>query len=273
MRAGLEAGTKTGASVFAILGAALALVFEPSLYIFGSAAIPSVLVGFGRAWSKGKGTDIPPLILDELSVEQNYTCQPCTPANLRAATDMVSMLFGRDSIEVEVLEQWRLKNPQGFMEIIDSVGDLIACFVIIGLSNSFMSQFAAGRLTEKDIAGEDVLDMRSTKKQPEIYISGIMVKDPGGITGSVRAHYLIWSMLMYLKHHFGLKSVRRFYAVPLTNESEQLLKHLGFSVASSAKTRKDKHNFYFLDVDIDKWNKLLHRVGDYRAGCKIKYKR
>lgn len=273
LRAGLPAGRITGGATFAFLGTGFALVFEPGLYVLWSAAIPSLLAGFGVAWVAGKGTNIPPLFLDELSDDQNYTCQPCTAANLKAAADMVRPLFGRESIEVEVLEQWRLKNPQGVMEIVDSAGDLIACFVVIGLSNSFMQQFAEGRLTEKDITGESVLDMRSTKKQPEIYISGVMVKDPRGFGGAVRARYLIWSMLMYFKHHFHLQKAKRFYAIPLNDESERLLKNLGFSIVSPAMNRRDKHNFYSLNVDLDTWKKLLYRVGDFRVGCKMRYQR
>jgi len=186
---------------------------------------------------------------------------------------MVRPLFGRENIDVEVLEQWRLKNPQGFMEIVDDTGDLIACFVIVGLSKSFMQEFLAGHVTEKDISSESVLEMKSTKKLSDIYVSGVMVKDPGGVGGGVRTRYLIWSMLMYLKHHFRPQDRRRFYAVALTPESERLLKGLEFSIASPAKSRKDKHNFYSLDVDIDRWKKLLHRVGDLRAGCKMNYQR
>jgi hypothetical protein len=159
------------------------------------------------------------------------------------------------------------------MEIIDSAGDLIACFVVIGLSNSFMQQFTAGRVTEKEISGECVLDMRSTKKQSEIYISGVMVKDPRSFIGAVRFRYLIWSMLMYFRHHFHLQSAKRFYAVPLNEDSERLLKNLGFSIVSPAAHRKDKHNFYSLNVDLEAWKKLLYRVGDFRLGCKMRYQR
>ena len=273
LRAGLPAGATAGIVVFGLLAGGLALVFQPGLYVLGSAVIPSILVGLRFAWNKGKGTNIPPLFLDELSEEQNYTCQPCTAANLKAATEMVRPWFGRESIDVEKIEQWRLKNPQGFMEIVDSAGDLIACFVVIGLVNSFMQQFAEGRLTEQDIDGECVLDMRNTKKQPEIYISGVMVKDSKSFVRAVHARYLIWSMLMYLKHHFRPQGGRRFYAVALTGESERLLKGLGFSIASPAMNRKDKHDFYSLNVDLDTWKKLLYLNGDFRIGCKMQYQR
>ncbi len=269
--AGLRSGATAGEATFLVLAAGLAILVHPGVYVFGAAVILSVLIGLGFAWKKGKGTDIPPQFLDELS-DQNYTCQPCTAANLRAATETVRPLFGRENIDADKIEQWRLKNPQGFMEIVDTAGDLIACFVVIGLPNSFMQEFSAGGLTEQNITGERVLDMRSTKKQPAIYISGIMVKDPGGTAGSVRAHYLIWSMLMYLKHHFGLKIARRFHAVPITDMSERLVKNLGFSIKSQADDRKDKHNFYSLNVDLAAWKKLLCRVGDFRAGCKMRYK-
>jgi len=273
VRAGLESGVTAGETVFTVVAAGLALVFHPGAYVLGSAVVLALCAGLAIAWKKGKGTNIPPVFLDELSVNQNYTCQPCTAANLDAAVKMVRRWFGRENIEIQVLEQWRLKNPQGFMEIVDDMGDLIACFVVIGLSKSFMQEFVAGRLTEMDISGESVLDMRSTKKQSEIYISGVMVKDPGGVGGGVHTRYLIWSMLIYLKHHFGLRSGRTFYAVALTSVSERLLKGLGFSIASPGQSRKDRHNFYSLYVDLDTWKNLLHRVGDLRAGCKMNFQR
>ncbi len=271
--AGLRSGATVGEATFLLLAAGLAIAVHPGAYVFGTAAILSVLVALGFAWKNGKRTNVPPLFLDELSDEQNYTCQPCTAANLRAATEMVRPLFGRENIDVDMIEQWRLKNPQGFMEIVDSTGDLIACFVVIGLVNSFMQQFTAGRVTEKDIAGESVLDMRSTKKQSEIYISGVVVKDPRSFVGAVRFRYLIWAMLMYFKHHFHIQRAKRFYAIPLNDESERLLKNLGFSIVSPAKNRRDKHNFYSLNVDLDTWKKLLYRVGDFRVGCKMRYQR
>lgn len=273
LRAGLRSGAAAGTATFTALAAGFALVFSPGVEVFGAAMIPAVLTGLGFAWTKGKGTNIPPLFLDELSDQQNYTCQPCTAANLRSATDMVRPLFGRESIDVDKIEQWRLKNPQGFMEIVDSSGDLIACFVVIGLSNSFMQQFIAGRVTEKEIDGECVLDMRDTKKQSEIYISGVMVKDPRNLVGAVRFRYLIWAMLMYFKHYFHLQHTKTFYAISLNDDSKRLLEHLGFSIVSHATHRRDKHDFYSLSVDLETWKKLLYRVGDFRVGCKMYYQR
>ena len=100
-----------------------------------------------------------------------------------------------------------------------------------------------------------------------------MVKDPRSFVGAVRFRYLIWAMLMYFKHHFHLQSAKRFYAIPLNDDSERLLKDLGFSIASPATHRKDKHNFYSLNVNLDTWKKLLYRVGDFRIGCKMQYQR
>ncbi len=273
LRAGLGAGVTVATVVFSFLAGGLSLLLGPSPYVFASAIVPVITIGLIIAWIKGRATIIPPLFLDELSDEQNYKCQPCSPGNLRAAVEMVRPLFGRANIEIEVLEQWRLRNPSGFMEIVDAKDDLIACFVVVGLAKSFFDEFIAGRFTENDISGEDVLDMRETKRQPIVYISGVMVRDPGGVAGGVRTRYLIWAMLMYLKHHFRLQDGRRLYALALTSESERLLKKLDFSIASHAINRRDRHNFYSLSVDLTTWKKLLCRVGDLKVGCQMHYQR
>lgn len=227
--------------------------------------------GLMAAYISGRQRTLPLLVCDELSTELRYVCRPCSPGNLQEASRIVQRIFGRNHIDYNLLEQWRLRNPKGFMEIVNEKDVLVGCFVVIGVAQSFMDEFKRGTVSEALITSDVVLPIAEAKRLKDVYISGVMVRDPGGYLGSKRARVLIWSMLKYLKHHYGIPSKRSLYAVALTKEAEKLLKSLNFSICSPASGRVDRHNLYKIDCTKEHWEDVSRQTGDLSLMCSISY--
>lgn len=223
-------------------------------------ALFSILIAYRR----GQQKLLPPIIIDELSSENSYTVAFCDNQSLREADEMTKPYFGRHGfIPFEQIEQWRLKNEKGFVQINNVEGVLCACFVILGLEPSFLDQFIAGRVTEHDIDSDVVMSFDNTKKEGRIYISGVVVRDPHSFMGRKRATLMLWAILQYIKKIFGFRKDRTFYAVGLTGESERLLKTMGFHICGNKGSRKDNSNLYRIDFNKKKWDELVARIGDY----------
>lgn len=220
-------------------------------------------IGLLAAYLRGIQKLVPDTFIDELSSENEYFVNKCTKNNLREADEMTKPYFGRDFIPFEIIEQWRLKNENGFVQITDTEGKLCACFVILGLERSFFDQFITGRVTESQIDSDVVLSFEETKKEDRIYISGIVVRNPGGYYGSKRSRIMIWAMLEYIKKLYGLRKIRTFYALALTKQSEMLVQKMDFEICCDKTARKDKSNLYRVDIHKGKWNKMLNKIGDF----------
>jgi hypothetical protein len=222
----------------------------------------TTLPGIIAAFLRGKQKLLPDTIIDELSSENTYVARFCLREGLREADEMTKPYFGKRFIPFDLIEQWRLKNEKGFVQINNSDGLLCSCFVILGLEDSFFDQFIAGKVSEHDIDSNVILPFNNMKKQKRIYISGVVVRDPGGYIGSKRARIMLWTMLEYIKKVFGLRMNRTYYAVGITKESERLLRAMGFQICCEKGSRRDECNLYKTDLDKETWNKLLNKLGD-----------
>jgi hypothetical protein len=270
MSAGKAVGISTLLGISSLEGLAVTIWPLPAGWIASTlAAAAPLTVAALAAYVRGHFELLPPMLLDELSQDGLYATSPCSRQNLELSCEIVRPLFGSDHIDWTVLEHWRLRNPQGFMQIQNAQGDLAACFVIIGLHPSFFDQLIQGSVVEGQITSENVLSMRDSKRQSRIYISGVMVRDPGSFVGSKRARVMICCILKYIRHHFGLD--KELYALALTPQSERLLKSLNFVLATPAERRRDKHNFYCLKLTKSAWSDIEHRIGDLSSCCKISY--
>lgn len=222
-----------------------------------------LIISILAAFISGNIRMLPSIIIDELSKENSYIASYCDSSGLKEADEMTKPYFGNDFIPFNQIEQWRLKNPKGFVQIKNSEGLLCACFVILGLASSFFDQFLVGSLSEHDIRSDDVLDIESSKKLDRIYISGVVVRNPSSFLGHKRANIMLWTMLQYINKMYGFRKNRAYYAVAITNESEKLLKALNFNLLGDKHTRKDQSNLYKIDINRETWNNLLCRIGDY----------
>lgn len=264
-------GSAFGFSAFVVLCTIGGLVFalfppQQTFYWYDKIQLIGIiaLIGLFIAYVRGRQKLLPHTIIYELSGENSYSVSFCSNQGLREADEMTKPYFGRSGfIPFDQIEQWRLKNEKGFVQITNAEGVLCACFVILGLERSFLDQFRAGRLTEHDIDSTVILPFDIMKKEERIYISGVVVRDPHSYMGRKRATIMLWTMLHYIKKVFGLRKSRTFYAVGLTKESERLLKTMGFVICCNKESRKDNSNLYSIDLDKKTWEKLVARIGDY----------
>lgn len=270
---GWTVGISTIVGLTGIISFVLTLVLEDKidLVLIIIIAIVVLVAGIIAAFVRGKQKLIPDIILDELSSENRYVVNFCTRETLREADEMTKPYFGRNFIPFDKIEQWRMRNNNGFVNLINSEGALCACFVIIGLENSFFDQFIAGRVTEHEIDSDVVLSFEEMKRQNRIYISGVVVRNPGHYKGAKRTRAMLWTMLDYIRRVFTLRETREFYAVGLTAESEKLLTAIGFKIHSNKKSRKDQCNLYKIDLDKNTWLRLMSRIGNFSKMVNINY--
>jgi hypothetical protein len=214
---------------------------------------------------------IPDSLIDEMSSDGSYSCEFCSGPKLREACDMTKPYYGNEYVSADIAEQWRMKNPKAFVQITNSTGELCACFGILALRDSFMNEYIRGNVADTQLRGDDILSFAESKKCKSLYISGIVVRDPSKHAGHKRACVMIWVMLHYMKRVFGLKQEREMFAVAVTKESERLMKHFNFTMVGNGHQRKDRHDMYCLTLSKSAWDKMMMKVSDYSAMCKIMF--
>lgn len=230
----------------------------------------SLIVSSIVAYIKGKASHLPEQIIFDTDVDKSYQIQYEPTEVCNFFNEETSNYFGRDFVENEIVEKWRIKNPKGFIYLKNQLNEPCAALCVFGLRDSFMSKFIKGKLTEHDIDTEDVLSFSSSKKSANLYLAAIIVKDPHTIIGNKRAIIMIWGLIQYIKTIYGLNIRRKIYAIPVNVASENLLKKFGFEIVTFAKCRRDKHNLYALDLNRENINTALMRIGDCSHLCTLK---
>jgi hypothetical protein len=132
-----------------------------------------------------------------------------------------------------------------------------------------MDQFIKGKVADKDIEPDEIMDLAESKKSPKLYLSTMIVKEPNTTLGHRRACVMVWAVIQYLKRVFGTRRKRTIYAVPFNKASENLLNGLGFRRCSFAATRKDRRDLYCFEMTAANVAAVLKRVGDYSNCCSI----
>lgn len=230
-----------------------------------------LFIALGVSYFRGKMKHLPDSFVDEISTDGQYRCEYCTPERLREACEMSKPYYGHEYVSADIAEQWRMKNPKGFVEILNSDGELCACFGVLAMTKSFMEQFAKGRVSDTQLREDSICNFEDSKKSSRLYISGVVVRNPSTHRGSKRARVMIWAMLHYIKRLYGLRRVRQLYALAVNRESERLLRKLEFDLTSSGKHRVDKCNMYCYSLSKESWWKLINRVGDCSPMCKCAF--
>lgn len=275
LRSGRGAGLAAGAATLACIRTGLAfsgaaeIHFTPGVLVAGASA--SVLTGLLAAYLRGKSRLLPDSFVDETGVECPYQVEFCTPAVLRVACDLTRDSYADEYVSHDIAEQWRLRNPRAFVQIMNPENRLCACFGVLALRQSFMDQFIAGRVSDLQLGGEDVCTWSESQDSSRLYLSGVVVLEPTTFQGSKRARVMIWAMLEYMRRLYGIKTPRQLYAVAVTKESSRLMTNLGFVVHTSAALRSDKYDLFRYDLTEASWNALLRRVGDLSPMCCVDF--
>ena len=78
---------------------------------------------------------------------------------------------------------------------------------------------------------------------------------------------MLWALLEYYRHRFGLKNTRTLFGFAVTKESEELLKTFQFTLASEHSARRDNCNLYDLRMSKSAWDKISARVANLSSIC------
>lgn len=242
--------------------------FSIIIIVFGAIVFISLIASY----LKGIGPHIPDIFYgDDEGTDGQCIAEFCDPKRLEEACEMTKKHYKQEYVPAERAEQWRLKNPKAFVDILNKNGELISSFGIIALKETFLDTFLKGLVADTQLNGDDVLNIRNSKKSIKIYISGVVVSEAGKSIGHRRAKMMVWAMLIYYKKYYGFKLNRELYAVAVNKESSSLLKNCGFKLMMAGKNRVDKGELYKLDISYDSWQRLLKRVGDFTEICKINF--
>lgn len=245
------------------------IVVTLTYYIF--AGLISIFMGLLAAYLRGRMKLIPDSLLGEIGLDGQYICKFCSVEKFREACEMTKPYYRDEYVPADIAEQWRMKNKGAFVQITNSNGELCSSFGILALSKSFMDQYIKGNVADTQLREDDILNMEDSKKCDRLYISGVIVRDPSKHVGHKRTCVMLWAMMVYVKSIYGLKRKREIFAVAVTEESERLMKKLGFQVICESAQRKDKRNMYRIDLTKNTWNKLMNKVGDYSRMCTCEF--
>lgn len=216
---------------------------------------------------KGHLEHLPDQIIIDECIDGKYLADYCNADTLKEANILTKPYYGREYVPDIVIEIWHQKNPKGFVHILNSKNELCACFSILGIEQTFMTQFIIGRLIDKDLLSNDVLNFTQTKNSNRLYVSAVVVRNPDSLVGHRRACVMIWAMVKYVKKYFGTREKRNIYALPVSKTSENLVIKCGFKIVSVAENRKDKLNLYNLEINKENLDKIIARIGDYSKMC------
>lgn len=273
LRSGWKAGIAAAVATLSSIGAALTFAgaanvnFGPLLMVVLSLIV--ILAGLGAAYIRGKSKLLPDSFVDEIGSERSYCAEFCRASILHEACDLTRDSYGHAYVSHDIAEQWRIRNPCAFVQIMNPENRLSACFGVLALQSSFMDQFIAGKVSDQQLGGEDVCTWNETAKCARLYLSGVVVRDPASYRGQKRARVMIWAILEYMKRLYDLKTPRQLYAVAVTREAGRLMKNLGFVVEMPAKLRTDGWDLYRYDLSEASWRSLLCQVGDFSLMCSI----
>ena len=275
VRSGISYGFKSFLASIGLVGTCVGVFaatgniidFQTILYL----AAFCFVVGLVTTIVKGSSNHLPYDVIYEETQDGQYEAGFCTRESLAEANALTKAYYGDEYVPDNVAESWRQKNPYAFVHILNKNKELCACFAVIGVEKSFMSQFIKGRLTDHELTSDDVLDYQNTKKSSTPYISGVVVKNPESPVGHRRTLVMIWSMLEYIKKMYGFRKSRDIYALAVSKPSENLLKKSGFELCGLSSQRKDGRNFYKMHLKSNKFDEIYARIGDYSKVCELKY--
>ena len=259
LRRGWQTGLNSSLTALTILAGGVALARASHMVLVVGASVVVIAVGICSAWMKGQPSLLPSTLVDELRDEPEYQATYCTIGQLLEACEMTKTYYGNEYVPPNVAEQWRMRDPKAFVAITNEVGELCACFGLLGLSPSFTDVFYKGQCTDTTLESDDILTSEEAMHSPRLYLSGVVVREPDTYKGHKRTRVMLWALLDYYRHRFGFKKERTLFGLAVTPESEQLLQTFKFRLASERSARRDNRNLYDLRISKAVWERISAR--------------
>ena len=276
-RAAMPAGKALLASV-AFVGAILGIASPFVVGVLPPVLIPVAVVACVApalgvlAW-KSRSHHLPDVVVDSDNPDGSYVLRYCPAADLKEANSWTRLHYGHEYVSDEVAESWRRKAPKSFVGLFDSGGRLSAAFGVIAIESSFMKQFIKGRLQDNIMTPEDICDDDEAKKSPDLYISGVVVRDPDSFGGKKRAYTMFWGMAKFIEHRYGVRRSRALYALAVSSPSRSWLRRAGFARHNGPDDRIDHLELYSLELTRQQLDSIFYEIGDHSGLCKMELDR
>jgi len=186
----------------------------------------------------------PTLVTDSRVIEEKAILEVPAPYKMLVlANKHARSIYGRDSIPLEKVEKWWLRNPFVEAVLYKETGEYLGYFDVLPLTAEGEKLIESGKIKEREISPECILSPLKTKNANTVYLSGVAVKDAGTENGKMRAAKLLYSLACYLEYYYKTDGLR-VLALAATPVGERLLKEIGAKIVSPKDVRKDKHDLY-----------------------------
>lgn len=191
------------------------------------------------------------------------------PADLNLTREAVKLAryeFGRNTIALSQYETLRAKNRFILVCLMGGDGEFLGYFDVFPLKTNFAELFLRGKVGEKDLTHEDVLDAQEMWRCKYVYIAGLAVCDSERQSGQINAAILIWGLLKYLDHFYGA-SRSYVFASAATGDGENLLQSFNIPLVCGPEARADGQKMYGLYLSHDIIAERIACVPDYGLLC------
>jgi hypothetical protein len=222
---------------------------------------------------------MPQVAVDDIIAPNNDSYSPLTlhcPCDRKLASEASGLAqecySGSITIESNIFEQLRVKNPLILSCLTDRRGNFVGYFDVIPLDNAFAQSLVQGRLTESQITHEDVLPPQQMKSCKYLFISGIAVREPNTYLGRRSASVLVWALLKYLNQYYG-RSNALVFALAATAEGDELLQRFKLHPASGNAVRADHYKLYSIALYQNEITQRLACLPSWDGLCELPWTR
>lgn len=175
---------------------------------------------------------------------------------------------GSITIDANVFEQLRVKNPLILACLTDRRGQFVGYFDIIPLYEPFARSLIQGHVTESKISHEDVVPPQQMKSSKYLFISGIAVRNPNTYSGRRSASILVWALLKYLDRHYGRTNAVVF-ALAATPEGDELLQRFKLRQSPGGTMRMDRYKLYSIPLSNSEIERRLVCMPNWELLCDL----
>ena len=254
-----------GAAVLVIVGlfSGLAALLPPvGWWLWAGAALVATAAAGAWAFASTRTPHLPVEEMFEGAAEEEaaFIDVPPSRAMLAASAEYAKQVYGADALTYDDLKAWWDRNPWVYLMLRSQDGRYLGHADVLPLTASGLRLLEEGAITEGELDVRDILPPESMGEAEALYLAGITVKDVGTEEGKRRAAQLIGAVANYASCLYGDRP-RRLVAVAATGDGARLLRSLGARVVCPAAARKDRHDFYEVEVGPRVYEGIRERAG------------
>jgi hypothetical protein len=265
-----------GGTLVAILGLEATIITIEDWHLNRiQVALLAVATVVGSFVLNGRRLLVPQLVVDDViavglsSSSETFVRCPCSIELARQATKLAEQCFASSiSIDPNIYEQLRAKNPRILACLINKQGKLLGYFDAIPVHESFAQPFLKGTITEDQITHEDVLREDEMGSCKYLFLSGIAVWKSETHIGRWNAGIITWAFLRYLEKFYG-SSNPLVFAVAATEPGEALLQKFELDVSGEPYNRIDGYRLYTLALTRAEIKRRLASIPDWAMLCAL----